>query len=330
MIISRTPFRISLFGGGSDFPNYYNNHTGKVIGFSFNRYNYILFNRKFQKNEFKYNINYSLNEKKNTINQIEHRSVRETLKYFKFKEPFELHYNGELPARTGLGTSSAFTVGLCNIMNFIKNKKLSKYNLAKQATFIEQKKIKEFVGSQDQIHTSLGGFNKIIFNKNKTIIQSLNLKSHQIRDIEMSSLLIFTGVSRTAEKIEVKKFERIDKRKENIISELVKITDEAEKLLKNLELNIKDIGKLLDQSWELKRSLDKSVSNTRINDIYKYSKNLGAYGGKILGAGGGGFLYILLPKSKKKEIKKKLKKFTIIDIKLSFNGSEIISSTSDY
>ena len=177
MIISRTPFRISLFGGGSDFPGYYKYHAGKVIGFTFNRYNYILFNPMFQKNEFKYNINYSLNEKKNQINKIEHRSVRETLKYFKFNEPFELYYNGELPARTGLGTSSAFTVGLCNIMNFIKKKKISKFNLAKEATYIEQKKIKEFVGSQDQIHTSVGGLNKISFSKNETLIQPINLLS---------------------------------------------------------------------------------------------------------------------------------------------------------
>ena len=256
MIISRTPFRISLFGGGSDFPGYYKNYKGKVIGFTFNRYNYILFNPKFQKNEFKYNINYSLNEKKNQLNKIEHRSVRETLKYFNFTEPFELHYNGELPARTGLGTSSAFTVGLCNIMNFIKKKKISKFNLAKEATYIEQKKIKEFVGSQDQIHTSLGGLNVISFGKKDISVQPLNLTSDKIREIEISSLLVFTGVSRTAEKIEAKKFEKINNIKKNIISNLVNITDEAEKSFKNIVLDIKDLGSLLDESWKLKRSLD--------------------------------------------------------------------------
>ena len=330
MIISRTPFRISLFGGGSDFPEYYKYHEGKVIGFTFNRYNYILFNRKFQKNEFKYNISYSLNEKKNQINKIEHKSVRETLKYFKFKEPFELHYNGELPARTGLGTSSAFTVGLCNIMNFIKKKKISKFNLAKEATYIEQKKIKEFVGSQDQIHTSIGGLNKILFSKNETLVQPLNLNSDKIREIEMSSLLVFTGISRTAEKIEKKKFEKIDTKKQKIISNLVNITDEAEKSFRDITLDIRNIGALLDDSWKLKRSLDKNVSNIKIDEVYKVSKSAGAYGGKILGAGGGGFLYLLCPKNKKKKIKEKIGKLSTIEIKLSFNGSEIISSMTDY
>ena len=330
MIISRTPFRISLFGGGSDIPIYYKHHIGKVIGFTFDRYNYILFNQKFQKNEFKYNINYSLNEKKNQINKIEHRSVRETLKYFKFNEPFELHYNGELPARTGLGTSSAFTVGLCNIMNFIKKIKISKFNLAKEATYIEQKKIKEFVGSQDQIHTSVGGLNKISFDKKEILVQSINLDSDKIREIEMSSLLVFTGISRIAEKIEEKKFEKIDTKKQKIISNLVNITDEAEKSFRGVKLDIRNIGSLLDDTWKLKRSLDKNVSNIKINEIYEVSKNAGAYGGKILGAGGGGFLYLLCSKKNKKKIKKQLRKLNLIEIKLSFNGSEIISATSDY
>ena len=168
MIISKTPFRISLFGGGSDFPSYYKNNKASVIGFAINRYNYILFRTRYLgRSPYKYHINYSLNEKTNFIKSIKHRSVRETLKYFNFKDPFEIHYNGELPARTGLGSSSAFTVGLCNILNLVKQKKISNFDLAKQAINIEQNKIKEFVGSQDQILTSMVDLTKLVFIKKK-------------------------------------------------------------------------------------------------------------------------------------------------------------------
>ena len=330
MIISRTPFRISLFGGGSDFPKYFNKHKGRVIGFTFNRYNYILFNPKFQKNSFKYNINYSLNEKKNFIKNIEHRSVRETLKHFNFNLPFELHYNGELPARTGLGTSSAFTVGLCNIMNFFYKKKVSKFFLSQQATYIEQNKIKEFVGSQDQIHTSIGGINSISFEKKKIKVKPIKLTASNIQKLENSSILVFTGTSRTAEKIEKAKFENINQQKVKTLAKLVEIAGEGERILNKKKLDIKELGNLMDESWKIKKTISNKISNRKIDDLYYELKNLGVYGGKILGAGGGGFLYLLCPKDKKNLIKKKLSKMTFIDIKLSFTGSKIISSTSDY
>jgi D-glycero-alpha-D-manno-heptose-7-phosphate kinase len=331
MIISKTPFRISLFGGGSDFPSYYKNNKASVIGFAFNRYNYILFRTRYlASSPYKYHINYSLNEKTNLIEKIKHRSVRETLKYFSFREPFEIHYNGELPARTGLGSSSAFTVGLCNILNLVNKKKVNNFNLAKQAIDIEQNKIKEFVGSQDQILTSIGGFNKIDFNKNKIRVNRFNLKNNNISQIEDSSIILFTGEVRTAEKIESDKFRKLTNKKIKLLDQIVEITDSANKILKSDNFKVKEIGELLDDSWKLKRSIHKSVSSKKIDEIYQYSKEIGVYGAKILGAGGGGFLYLLCPKNKKEIIKEKLNKFNVIDVKISNVGSEIISLTPEY
>tara|TARA_B100001175_G_C19441596_1_gene606544 strand:+ start:190 stop:1188 length:999 start_codon:yes stop_codon:yes gene_type:complete len=331
MIISKTPFRISLFGGGSDFPSYYKYNKSTIIGFAFNRYNYILFRTKYlDTSPYKYHINYSLNEKSNSIEKIKHRSVKETLKYFKFKDTFEIHYNGELPARTGLGTSSAFTVGLCNILNYIKGKKVSPIDLARQAIDIEQNKIKEFVGSQDQILTSLGGFNKIHFSNKEIKVTKFNLEKSSVKKIEDSSLLLFTGQVRTAEKIERNKFKRLDSRKNRLLNELVEIADDANKKFHSKNFNLKEIGELLDDSWTLKKSIHKSVSTEKIDEIYQYAKEIGAYGGKILGAGGGGYLYLLCPTGKKEIIKRKLNQFQNIELKVSKTGSEIISSTADY
>lgn len=329
MIISKTPLRISLFGGGSDFPSYYKNHKAEVLGFALNRYNYILFSTRFRNNsKYKYNINYSLNEKTNFINSIKHRSVRETLKFFNFNSPFELHYNGDLPARSGLGSSSAFTVGLCKILNFLSEKKIKNIDLAKQAICIEQKKIKEYVGSQDQLFASVGGLNQFKFYKDKISINKIELNSSLIKKIEDSSLLVFTGISRTAEKIEAKKFRNLDKSKITLLDELVSYTRNANTIIRSSNFRTKELGNLLDQSWKLKKSIHKDVSNYKINKIYNYAISLGAYGGKLLGAGSGGFIYILCPKNKKKYIESKLNKQICINVGISKVGSQIISPSS--
>ena len=331
MIISKTPLRISLFGGGSDFPSYYKKKKSSVIGFAINRYNYIFFNSKFiNRSVYKYQISYSKFEKINQIQKIKHPSVRETLKYFNFDDPFQLHFNGELPARTGLGSSSAFTVGLCNILNYLKNKKINMIGLAKQAIDIEQNKIKEFVGSQDQTFASFGGFNKISFYKKNINVKKLKLSKSQINEIEESSLLVFTGQSRFADKIEKKKFNSMNNKKMETLNEIVSISSEAEKLFSKKKIDITEVGKLLNDSWKLKKTLDQQVSNDRINDIYNYAIESGAYGGKLLGAGGGGFIYLLCPKHKKNKIKRNLKKLVSLDIKISEVGSKIISATPEY
>ena len=231
---------------------------------------------------------------------------------------------------SGLGTSSAFTVGLCKIMNFVKNNKIKQLDLAKQAIHIEQNKIKEFVGSQDQILTAIGGLNKINFYKNKIKISKYDFNSKIINEIEKSSILIFTGKVRQAEKLEKKKFENFNRAKIKTLDSIVEIAKIANKEFMSKNFDIKQVGLLLDESWRLKRSIHKNISNNKIDEMYLYVKKLGAYGGKILGAGGGGFLYLLCPKEKKKLIKNQLRKFQNLDIKISKSGSEIISSSTDY
>ncbi len=329
MIISKTPFRISLFGGGTDFPKYYEKYNGKVIGFTFDRYNYILFRSKFQNNNNKFNINYSKNEKVNNINNIKHPSVRETLKYLKFKDPFELHYNGELPARSGLGTSSAFTVGLLKILQTIKKKNFSALEIAKKAIDIEQNKIKEIVGSQDQFYASLGGFKKISFTKENIRCKNVNISNLNKKKLEDSMMLVFTGRVRNAEKIEKQKLQMFEKNLK-ALDELKDYVDICEDILLKENLNIKELGKLMHESWLLKSSLHKNVSNSLINQMYKKAKKNGCSGGKILGAGGGGFLLLLMEKNQKKKIRRIFNKYYCIDIKINAKGSEIISKTTDY
>ena len=201
-------------------------------------------------------------------------------------------------------------------------------DLAKQAISIEQKKIKEYVGSQDQLFASFGGFNRFKFYKDKISINKIELNRSQIKKIEDSSLLVFTGISRTAEKIEVKKFRNLDKYKITLLDELVSYTRNANTIISSSNFRTKELGNLLDQSWKLKRSIHKDVSNYKINQIYNYAISLGAYGGKLLGAGSGGFIYILCPKNKKKYIESKLNKQVCINVGISKVGSQIISPTS--
>ena len=329
MIISKTPFRISLFGGGSDIPSYYEKYNGKVLGFTIDRFNYILFRSKFQNNYHKYNINYSLNEKTDQISSILHPSVRECMKLLKFTDPFELHYNGELPARSGLGSSSSFTVGLLKILYFIKKKKISKLDLAKKAIYIEQKKIGEFVGSQDQLFAALGGINKFEFSKKKILAKKIKLKKTSIKKIESSILLVFTGKLREAQKIEKQKFGNLNK-KLKLIDDLKELVDVSEQYLLQDKIEIKDIGLLLKETWNIKKNLHDNVSNRKIDEMYELALKNGCYGGKVIGAGGGGFLLLLTDSNNKKKIKNIFKNNYSIDIKIDFSGSQIISKTTDY
>ncbi len=324
MIISRTPFRISLVGGGTDFPDYYKYKGGKVIGFAIDKYCNIFFREGNNLMDYNFRIAYSKIELSKTIENIDHPSVRNTSKYFNIKNPYDILHNGDLPAKTGLGSSSSFTVGLCNIFRTYKKKYKDPYVLAKDAIHIEQKLSKEAVGSQDQIFAAFGGLNTIQFDQNDFYVTRHFLTEKKMRQIKENFLLMYTGITRYAETIEKTKIKKIKNNINNYdsIKELVDIMEHE--LKSGKKLNLKEIGKILDDAWNLKRKLTKKVSNSHINKLYDDALSYGAYGGKLLGAGGGGFYLFIVPSNKIINFKNKFKKFKFIDFNVSNVGSHIV------
>ena len=321
MIISKTPFRVSFLGGWTDLPQYYSDKPGKVIGMAINKYCYILFRNGNNIMDYNFRIAYSKIELTKKVDQIEHRSVKYSAKFFRHTKPFDILHNGDLPAKSGLGSSSSFTVGMTNIFRKINKLKISKKILAKNALEIEQKLSKESVGSQDQVFAAYGGFNVINFKKDKYTIK--NISNQNTKKIVDSMFLVFTGLTREASKIEKYKIKNIKKN----TSSLEKIYQRAvlgEKLLTSNTFHVKKFGKLMDESWKEKKKLTKNVSNKTIDRIYNIAKKQGAYGGKLLGAGGGGFICFLANKKDHNKIFRKLKSYKIIKPGISEEGSKII------
>ncbi len=321
MIISKTPFRVSLLGGGTDFPNYYKNKPGKVIGMAINKYCYILFRNGNNIMDYNFRIAYSKIELTKKIDQIEHRSVKYSAKFFDHTKPFDILHNGDLPAKSGLGSSSSFTVGMTNIFRKINKLKINKRILAKNALEIEHKLSKEYVGSQDQVFAAHGGFNIINFKKDNYTVKNINNKNS--KKIIESMFLVFTGLTRVASHIEKHKILKI-KKNSNHLDKIYQRAVIGEKMLKSNNFSIKEFGKLLDETWREKKKLSGSVSNKMIDKIYNITKKEGAYGGKLLGAGGGGFICFLADKKDHKRIFKKLKSYNIIKPGISKEGSKII------
>jgi D-glycero-alpha-D-manno-heptose-7-phosphate kinase len=328
MIISTTPFRISLAGGGTDLEKYCSNYQGKVIGFAINKYCNLFFRYGNDLMNYNYRIVYSKTELVDKINHIKHPAVKYVSKYYKIKKHFDLLHNGDLPAKSGIGSSSSFTVGLCNIFRSLSNKKPDKYHLASEAILIEQKKMKEIVGSQDQVFATYGGFNKIIFSKDKFEINKIILRDGIKKIISKNFLLMSTGQFRFAEKIEKEKINYL----ENKIEYFHKIKSCADEMDKNFNssitnINLKSVGEIMDFSWKLKKNLAKNVSNPFFDELYKEAIDQGAYGGKLLGAGGGGFFLFILPSQKVNSFKKYFKKFKFIDYSISEEGSKILENS---
>ena len=328
MIICKTPFRISFFGGGTDFPEFYNNNDGGVISTTINKYSYISVRHLPSFFDHKHRITYSIVEHVKKTDEIQHPSVKAILNYFKQKNGLEIHYDGDVPAWSGLGTSSSFTVGLLNCMHALNKNKVDKKKLSEEAIFIEQKKLKETVGSQDQIAAAYGGFNKISFSKNKFTVKKINFKNHSKQILSNNLLLMYTGIRRLSHKIENDKMKNI-KINNSFLQQIANIKSEALKQFEADQICLKTIGDLMKESWKQKKALSKKVSNDLIDNALSIGLKNGAYGGKILGAGGGGFLMFIAPKEKHNNIIKKLKKFMFVDFKFEDEGSKIIFNSKN-
>ena len=323
MIISKTPYRISFFGGGSDYPSWYLKNGGSVLSATIDKYIYISCRDLPPFFEHKYRIVWSQIETVKKISQIKHKSVKEMLKYFNIKNGLEIHYDGDLPARSGVGSSSVFIVGLMNLLNNFLGKHVSKKQLAERSIYFEQKILKDVVGSQDQIAAAYGGFNKIIFNPGGGfVVRPLSIKIKTLNNLNNNLLLVYTGLKRTAHNIAGTYVNKLQKSKKSHILKISNLVEESEKFLR--EDNLNDFGKLLHETWLIKKSLSSSISNSTINDIYNIAIKKGALGGKLLGAGGGGFFLFYVNLSKQKYFIKHLSKLISVPFKFSFEGSKIM------
>ncbi len=320
MIITKTPYRISFFGGGSDYPSWYNNQQGKVISTTINKHLYI--SCRYLPNFFnhKYRIAWSKIEETKNIDQIQHNAVREILKNLKNKRGLEIHYDGDLPARSGMGSSSCFVVGLLKAIYELKNKKVDKKFLAKKSIYLEQEVMKEAVGSQDQVAASYGGFNKIIFSKNNFSVKNFSKKN--FNNLNDNLILIYTGIKRTAHFVAKTFVNKLPKEKKQDVEKIISFVDSAEKILNSN--NLDDFGELLNESWHYKKKLSNRITNKKINELYELSLNYGATGGKLLGAGGGGFMLLYVKKNMRKKLLNKLKNIVEIPFKFSNTGCETI------
>ena len=324
MIITRTPFRISFFGGGTDYPDWYREHGGAVLATTIDKYCYITCRRLPPFFEHKHRIVYSFIENVQSNDEIIHPAVKAVFNWASVVEGLEIHHDGDLPARSGLGSSSAFTVGLANALYALRGEMVSQKVLATDALHIEQKIIGENVGSQDQVSAAFGGFNRIEFGRDDSFhvapVILPNLRKAELRDHLM---LCFTGVSRIADAIAKSKIANFRIREVELLR-MREMVDEAVTILCSRDVPIEDFGKLLDLSWKCKRSLSEKVTTPEIDEIYEAAIEAGAIGGKILGAGGGGFMLLFARPNRHAAIRERLK--TLVHVKFDFEntGSRVV------
>lgn len=323
MIISRTPYRISYFGGGTDYHSWYQQHGGAVLTSTINHYCYL--NCRFLPPFFEYKtrVSWSKLELVNTNNQISHPAVRAILNTFNINSGVEIQHQGDLPARSGLGTSSAFTVGLLYALYRMLDKPITKKQLACEAVHLERDIMQENVGVQDQIETAYGGINKINISPDGHFdVIPLNLSAKRQKDLQEHLLLFFTGVSRTASDIAADQIKCIPNKKA-IMQEMQRMVDEACLLLKS-NTDICEFGRLLDETWQLKRSISDYISPSYIDEIYAKARRAGAIGGKLLGAGGGGFMLFFVKPEQQADFLQQLSDLLVVPFNFENNGSQII------
>jgi len=324
MIINKTPFRISFFGGGTDYPVWFRKNKGAVISTTIDKYCYITCRKLPPFFDYKHHIVYSKDEKINNIDEIQHPAVREIFKYMAVNEGLEIHYDADLPARSGLGSSSSFTVALLHTLYTLNGISRTEKQLAGEAIEIEQNMIKENVGSQDQIAAAYGGFNKIEFNQNGTFdVTSINISDDRLNDLQNHILFFFTGISRIASSIAGEQIKKTNSIKSELKS-IYNMVDEGFNILSNEKVPIIRFGELLNEAWQIKRTLTNKISNEEIDLMYTAAINAGGVGGKITGAGGGGFMLIFAEPAYHDRIKEKLKKYLYVPISFTKNGSKII------
>jgi D-glycero-alpha-D-manno-heptose-7-phosphate kinase len=324
MIITRTPLRISFFGGGTDYPVWYRAHGGAVLSTTIDKCCYITCRHLPPFFEYHTRVSYSKVENVVTNGAIEHPSVRACLKFLEIREGVEIHHVADLPARTGLGTSSAFTVGLLLGLYALKGKIRDKRSLAEDAIRVEQELLQEAVGAQDQVSAAFGGFNRINFNVDNTIeVNGVLTARNRLTDLQQHLALYFTGFSRIASEI-AKEQIKATPGKKNELDIMFQMVNEAEAIITSPNRSLDEFGRLLHESWKVKRTLTQNITNTSINDIYEAGLSAGALGGKLLGAGGGGFMLFFVPPERREALRLRLRNLLCVPFTFSNRGSQVV------
>lgn len=324
MIITSTPLRVSFFGGGTDYPVWYREHGGSVLATTIDKRCYITC--RWLPPFFEYHSRISYSKVENVVRNeaIEHPSVRACLQLLGVNEGVEIHHVADLPARTGLGTSSAFTVGLLLGLYALKGRMRDKHALATDAIHVEQDLLREAVGSQDQVSAAYGGLNRINFQKDGGIeVGPVLTAQDRLAELEQHLALYFTGFSRTASEIATQQLKMTPHRKKEL-GMMLQLVDEAEAIVANSSRPLAEFGRLLHESWQIKRTLTQEISNADIDEIYEAGLSAGALGGKLLGAGGGGFMLFFVPPKQREALRMRLKKLLCVPFRFSNRGSHVV------
>jgi D-glycero-alpha-D-manno-heptose-7-phosphate kinase len=324
MIISRTPHRISFFGGGTDYPSYYRENGGKVIGAAIDKYCYLNVRKLPPFFDHKHRIVYSKSENVNSLDEIQHPSVRATLKYLNVDYGISIHHDGDIPARSGMGSSSAFTAGLLNSMLALQGQYISKEDLSRETLKIEQEIIAENVGSQDQIFAAYGGFNIIEFMQNgQFMVTPMIIPAERLERFQDSMVLIYTGLSRIASEIAAEQICNTSKNTRKL-DQMKQLVDEAATIISDPNRQLKEFGLLLNETWQLKKSLSTRIATPEIDELYAHAMKAGADGGKLLGAGGGGFMLFFIEPERREKLIAELSNYLHVPFRFDFEGSKII------
>ena len=325
MVISKTPVRVSFFGGGTDYPDYYKAHGGCVLSTSIDKYIFITVRETNAFSEFKYRISYSKLQTCQDVSEIEHPVVRAAIQYLKIPYGLEINIISDLPARTGIGSSSSFTVGLLHALYALTGKMVSKKQLALEAIYLEQELLQERVGVQDQLAAAYGSFNHMIFIDGNLQVNPVIVSKERKELLESNLMMFYTGLSRYASVIleeQVKKTQ--DKVINNELQEIKDMVDEGLSIVCNNEKDLDEFGRLLHKGLMKKKMLSSAISNTFLDDIYQRATDAGAIGGKLLGAGGGGFFVFYVPTEKQQHVRTILADLSEVDFKFENDGTHII------
>ena len=323
MIISRTPFRISFFGGGTDYPSWYRTHGGQVLATTIDKYCYLTCRYLPPFFDHRISVAYSKIELCQTVDDITHPAVRAILRHLGITRGVAIKHDADLPARSGMGSSSAFTVGLLNALLALKGHMPSKQQLAKEGIHVEQDLLKEHVGSQDQVLAAVGGFNHIVFSPNGEIsVRPMTLSAERSRELNDHLMLFYTGIKRTASVIaasfvpSIQEKERELKILSDMVTESISILTSGGSIVK--------FGELLHEAWKTKQALSPLVSNPEVAGMYEAARSAGAIGGKLLGAGGGGFMLLFVPPRHQRDVREQLRGFIHVPFNFEFGGSQVV------
>lgn len=322
MIITKTPFRMSFFGGGTDMESFFKKNGGSVLSTTFDKYCYVNVRHLPRFFDYSTELSYSKTERVTNIDDIEHPAIRNAMKMLDMHE-IRLTYEADLPARSGLGTSSSFAVGMLNAFYALKGKYASKKQLADEAIYLERVLCNEAGGWQDQIAASFGGFNRIDFNADGYTVHPVIVSPQRKQQLNNNLMMFFTGFTRFSS--EIQKANKLDdESKTKQLKQMLTLVDEAESILTDHSKDLDDFGRLLDVTWKLKRQTGKSVSTSNIDNLYDKGISAGALGGKLLGAGGGGFLVFYVTPEKQAAVKEAMEDLLYIPFKFEDSGTQVI------